>query len=508
MNDLNVTTIIPRLRDLKVIRRDPWGEDEVHPPIDEPETPVNSVGVTSWLVPALVMGVLGGIGIGRPALWTDELATWGMAISDWSDIFALLRWVDATIGPYYVIVRAWAELFGSSDISLRIPSLIAMCGAAALVGALGARLATRRVGLTAGLIFALLPASSRFAQEARAYAMTTFTAVLATYLLIRALSRPGFWRYVAYVVAVMSLGLLHPIALLLLAAHGWVVFAQHRRQTLPWLVSATFGALPALPLFWLGNRQKAQVAWIPDADVNSLVRYPLELFGVMAIGLFLIALSVFALPLRRPAAMYTAWAVLPVLCLFVAAQATPLFLSRYLLFTLPAWALLAGSALGRRHAALTGVAIALIGALAIPGHVTIRGSAGHSEASRDVAQAIMAGFKNGDGVVYGTADDGGSWVGRDSVAHYTVPERRPKDVFMVRPQRTDGQLAAAECDDMPKCLGDTPRVWIVRFGRYDDPLRGLGDQKELSLRQRYQVTQIRHFPGFTLGLATRTQTPK
>jgi mannosyltransferase len=499
MNDRDLTAVIPRLRDVKPIRRDPWGEDDAHPPLDEASAP-HPVGVLSWLLPGLLMAALGVVGVTGPALWTDELATWGMASSSWQDIFALLRWVDATIGPYYLVVRGWAELAGTSDAALRVPSIVAMTGAAALVGALGARLATRRVGVAAGLIFAILPMSSRFAQEARAYALTTFFAVLATYLLIRALGRPGFWRYLGYTLALMVTGLLHPLALLLLTAHGWVVFAQYRRQTLAWLVAAVFGALPAVPLFWLGNQQKSQVAWIPKADLNSLVRYPDELFGVAAIGITLIVLSLFSLPLRRPTALYTAWAVVPVGCLFLAAQVTPLFLPRYLLFTLPAWALLAGVALGRRHVVFTVLAIGAIAALAVPQQRVVRGPAGHDEASREMAWTIGDGFKPGDGVVYGQQDDGGSWVGRDSVAHYLPADRRPKDVLMTQPQRVGGQLAASECADPAKCLGDTQRLWIVRLGYRDDPLAGLGEKKEAPLRERYRVEKLTHLPGFTVGL--------
>lgn len=505
MDERDLTAVIPRLRSIKPVRRDPWGEDEGHRGSAETVPGPEPVGIASWLIPGLIMAALGMIGIGGPALWTDELATWGMATSSWQEMFALLRWVDAIIGPYYVVVRAWSEVFGTSDAALRVPSMIAMSTAAMFVGALGARLATRRVGLIAGVIFALLPSSSRFAQEARAYALTTFFAVLATYLLVRALSRPNFSRFFAYHLTVVALGLLHPIALLLLAAHGWVVFAQYRCRTLGWMAAATFGALPALPLFWLGSRQKAQVAWIPRASVDSLVNLPGELFGVAAIGGMLLVLSLFSLPLRRPATTYTAWALVPVLCLFLAAQVTPLFLPRYLLFTVPAWTLLAGAALARAHLAVAVLAITSVAVLAVPQQLAIRGAAGHDEATRGLAQTIKAEFKPGDAVVFGTRDNGGEWVARDAVTHYIPADRRPNDVLSTRPQRTGGQLAASECDDVATCLGDPPRVWVVRLGHHDDPLRGLGQQKEMVLRQRYRAEKAVHLPGFTLGLVVRMQ---
>lgn len=500
VNLRDATTVIPRLRDAKLVRRDPWGEDGGHQRRPAVQRTVRPVGVTTWLIPALIMAGLGLLGIDRPGLWTDELATWGMSTSSWHDMFSVLRWVDAIIGPYYVVVHAWTGLVGSSDVAIRLPSVFAMAAAAALVGALGARLATPRVGLTAGIIFAILPNSSRFAQEARTYALTTCLAVLATYLLVSALQRPNAWRYLGYLVAVAALGCLHPIALLLLISHGWIVIAHYRRQTLPWCVCATLGALPALPLLWLGNQQKSQVAWIPPATMQSLTQFPQELVGVTALGLLFIGLSLFSLPLRRPAAPYTAWATLPLLALFAVGHVAPLFLPRYLLFTLPAWALLAASALGRTRLIWTIVVIVGVAGLAVAPHLEIRSSDGHGEDTRQLAALIAGQEQQGDGVVYGQADVGGQWVGRDTVAHYVPPARRPKDVLMVRPQRTNGQFAAQECADVATCVNNTKRIWVVRLGYQHDPLHGLDGAKEDVLRQRYDVAQVWHLNGFTLAL--------
>jgi mannosyltransferase len=299
------------------------------------------------------------------------------------------------------------------------------------------------------------------------------------------------------------LGILHPIALLLLAAHGWVVFAQYRRQTFPWLVTAFISVLPVLPLLRLAGKQKAQVAWIPQPTRHSLMEFPQELVGVAALGILLIVLAMFSLPLRRPTAMYTAWAVLPLFALFAVGQVQPLFLPRYLMFTLPAWALLAGVALGRGHVAVAVVGVLAIAALAVPGQLAVRAPDGHGEATRELALTIASGSQPGDGVVYGMSDDGGNWVGRDTVIHYVPAGQRPKDVLATQPERTGGQLAALECPEVAKCLGDTPRIWVVRLGYRADPLRGLDGEKEAALRQRYDVDTTWHFTGLTLALITR-----
>lgn len=503
MTSPDQTAVIPGLRKLKAPRRDPWGEDEHHPDVDAAgDAPTHTIGVWPWLVPVLVMAGVGFYGIGAPSLWTDELASWGMTTVSWDEMFAILKWVDAIIAPYYVLLHGWTDLVGGSDTMVRLPSLIAMSAAAGLVGMLGARLASRRAGLTAGLIFALLPASSRFAQEARVYALTTFAAVLATCMLVTALRRGGFLRWGGYVLAVALLGICHPISLLLLGAHGWVVFAQYRNRTVVWIVTAVLGAAPALPLLKYGNSQKSQVSWITTPTGDTLLGFPGELIGVTSVALILIGLSLFSLPLRRPTALYTAWAVLPPLGLFAAAQVTPLFLTRYLLFTLPAWALLGAVALGRGKWWMSVLGVLAVAGLSVPAQLDNRAQDGHGEASREMATTISEGFQPGDGVVYGMTD-GAQWVGRDSVARYTPADRRPEDVLATQPQRTGGNLAAVECTDTAKCLGATPRLWIVRLSYYDDPLTGLDGVKEQEIRQGYEVEQIWRPQGFTLALAVR-----
>jgi mannosyltransferase len=180
-----------------------------------------------------------------------------------------------------------------------------------------------------------------------------------------------------------------------------------------------------------------------------------------------------------------------------------LFLPRYLLFTLPAWALLAGVALGRAHVVVTIVGVLAIAALAVPGQLEVRTTDGHGEATRDMATTIASHSQPGDGVVYGMADDGGNWVGRDTVTHYVPAGQRPKDVLMTLPSRTSGNLAAQECAEVAKCLGDAPRIWVVRLGYRADPLRGLDGQKEPALRERYDLDTTWHFTGLTLALITK-----
>ncbi|MFC0008089.1 glycosyltransferase family 39 protein [Micromonospora siamensis] len=483
---------------------DPWGERLSRSALAAREEP-RAARTVAWLVPALAMALVGGVFLTRPALWTDELATWGMTTTSWADMWPVLRYVDAVLAPYYVLMRAWAEVAGTSDLALRLPSLAAMVGAAALTGRLGSRLVGPRTGLLAGLLLVAFPSATRFAQEARPYALTVFAAVLATLLLVRLVDRPTLPRTLAYALALALLGMLHLIGLLLLVAHGWSVLAWRREALWHWLLGAALGALPAVPLIWFGSAQRSQVAYIPGLSDATFGSYGTVLFGTLAVGLLVIALSLFSLPLRHPAAVYTAWAVLPPFALAAASIWLPLFLPRYLIFTLPAWALLAGVALSRVRPALAVTALAGVLALGATAHVGLRQVDGHDEATRVVADILTERVTPGDAAVYAAAEPDGGWTTRDLVEHYVPADRRPTDPLLARPPRTDGVLLAGECAEVSRCLGKPGRVWVVRLRELDDPVQGLGAEKEKVLRSGYRTEQVWRPTGLTLALMVRNR---
>ena len=116
----------------------------------------------AWLLPTLVAGCLGLIRVGWPALWADKLATWGMVTVPWRQAWPVLQHTDATLGAYYAVMHVWVSVLGDSDVMLRLPSVLAIGGRRRADGSDGTRLATPRVGLLSGLVFAVLPAASRY----------------------------------------------------------------------------------------------------------------------------------------------------------------------------------------------------------------------------------------------------------------------------------------------------------------------------------------------------------
>lgn len=237
----------------------------------------------AWGLPAAAAAVVIGLslwGIGRQGtMGNDEVATRYAAMLSLPRLIHLLSNVDAVHGTYYVLMHVWVAL-GSTPTVLRIPSVIAMAAAAALIVITGQRLTGAGwAGLFAGLIMALTPSISFYAQTARSYAMVLTGVIASTLVLVHALDaeaagqagrRPARW-WVLYAALVTISGYLNELALLILAAHAvTVLLARYGRRVFEhFATAAVMSGLIVAPLALLSVRERGAVGWIAPPDLRQ-----------------------------------------------------------------------------------------------------------------------------------------------------------------------------------------------------------------------------------------------
>ncbi|GAA2390452.1 hypothetical protein Cme02nite_14970 [Catellatospora methionotrophica] len=354
-------------------------------------------------IPALVTLLVVLVGHDRRALWRDEYATWWAASLSTDQLQLLLSKVDAVFAPFYLFTRAWVALFGDSLTSLRLPSALAMAAAAGLIGALGRRLFSPGAGLVAGLLFALLPAVSRYGEEARPYAFALAFTVAGALALLRALEQPERWRrWVPYTLVVAALGWSHLVALTVLAAYAVAVVGAAGVRSVAlrnWVAATVLGGLPVLPLLWLGKRQTGQIGWIGDRGEESIREFITSTFGSLWIGLAVLALALLSVRLAEPRRRFLlAWALLPPASVLALTPVINMMLSRYLLFTVPAWVLLAACTLrhaSARVAALTPAARAAAARAVSPVPPTTAARSAAAAGQRSAKTVLGAGAATG-----------------------------------------------------------------------------------------------------------------
>ncbi|MER5637098.1 glycosyltransferase family 39 protein [Kitasatospora sp. NPDC002227] len=454
-----------------------------------------------WLWPVLLMLALGLFRISRTGLWRDELATWSAIDRSSGELWDLLHNIDASTGLYYFIEHFWVDAFGHSLLVMRLPSVLAMAGATLFVSLAGAKLFGRRTGLAAGVIFACIPSVSRYAQEARAYAFVMLAVAAATWLLLRALERPTALRWAAYGFSVTLTGYFHMVALTFLTAHAVIVgirwwHGRRRALLVGFLVSAGVAVLPVLPLMKLGQEQsKDQLSWLTSPPVQYVGDVFLRgLFGSSLVSYAFLALAILPLawPSRRRAAFEVGvMAVLPVGLLWLVSQTSShYFLDRYLLFTLPAWALLAANVLTMlRPKVLGALGLAVLLLAGVPDQRSVRKwDSRETWTAKGAAAVIEHGYRAGDGMLPSRKP----WELEADLAldyYLTDTDVHPKDVALTRSTTEIAALHAQRCADPSGCSFDTPRIWVVTFGFPWDVQQNLTTGEKKALEPYRQVSQ-------------------
>jgi uncharacterized membrane protein len=243
---------------------------------DEPRDPVRggAIPFTALLLLATALRVYG---LGAHGLWVDEMTSVSIACGSIlqrpigsgpsftpADFWAgntLAHTVEAVVAQdggngllFSVLLHGWVRLAGTSDIAVRVPSVLAGILTVAAAYALALRLTSVRVAWWAGVLVATHPLLIRLSQEARAYSVATLLGALSTLFFVRWITGSGGRLIlVAYGLTSAALCLTHYLAASVLVAHGAFAVvaplaAPRRTTALATLLGAALLASSWLPL--------------------------------------------------------------------------------------------------------------------------------------------------------------------------------------------------------------------------------------------------------------------
>ncbi|MGW3286072.1 glycosyltransferase family 39 protein [Streptomyces sp. NPDC001002] len=423
--------------------------------------------------PAAVMLAIGLWGLDRGGIWRDEGVTFQVARRSVPQIWRLLHGVDAVHGLYYLVMHAVLAVH-SGEVVLRLPSVCAAAATAGLVGALGARLAGPRVGLWAGLLYAVTPLVGHYAQEGRSYALVAAGVAGSTLLLVRALDGRSWWPYALVLAATC---LLHELAVLVLGAHAVTLAWTRapRRAWWGWARATVAVGVVLLPLVMVSRAQSGQVEWLPVPGWGSAERL-VRGFAAGPTGVVFwvcLMLVVLGLRVRQVAAVALPLAVVPPALLMTVSQVRPMYDDRYVLYALAGVPLLVaagadrvvsadpgGPTLRRRllHSPAAGaLAIALAFFHALPAYRQDRMPAHRPDDLAAVSALAARQLRPGDPVMYLPA------IGRRSALAYPEGFRRARDIALGEPGPPSGTLYGREvgAGELRRRLARVHRLWIV-----------------------------------------------
>jgi mannosyltransferase len=484
-----------------------------------------TVPTLAAIAPALGALGVGWYGLGNRELWNDELITWHATELTTGQLRTMVGNIDLVHVTYYLIVRAAVTVIGDAPDRLRLPSVIAMAVAAALVVLVGRKLVDTAVGFVSATLFATLPVVSRYAQEARSYALVTMAALLATWLLLRALEHPTRRRWALYAAGLVLAGLLHFVALMVLAAHLVLVVTRSRGQDgvgprLDWAISVGVAMLFFIPLLTLGSRQSGQISWVAG-DLEAVKKFPEQLFGAPPVAWLVGTMALFGLVLglrrhRAPVACLVVWAALPPVLGYVSYTWMHLFLARYFLFVVPAWCLLAAIGVCQMARTLTGdrfysmwlvgalLAVPAVGYAGLPAQAEVRRPGLDDQPSYSAALAyVRSQARPTDGMAFNDHFGASTDLARKAFRYAFRGTTGPRDVFLYRSADERGWLTATECPDPVTCVGETTRIWLMETGSSGDPFGGLAAPRAALLREEFRVVRTQEFSRLRVYLLQR-----
>jgi len=333
-------------------------------------------GTAVWWLPivfaAAIMAVLGVWGLGRRgAMGNDEIVTRYASTLSLGQLAHLLEHTDIYHGFYYVVMHPWVAVFGTTPSAIRVPSVIAMTAAVGLMVYIARGLSgSTWTGLFAGLIMALIPEISFYAQTAREYAAIVAVVLCATLALVRAIEAEMAGapagrirtRWLVYAPLITLCGYLNELTLVVLAAHMVTLLLARpgRRAFTHWALAGAVGAFLVLPVVAISIHQDSAANWITRPTVHDLGILFHDYFGSISwVAALLLACAVAAvLPdghpawWRRPGISLPSVAapllVLPAGVLILESLAGhPLYVDRYVLYGETGAAMLAGAGVYR-----------------------------------------------------------------------------------------------------------------------------------------------------------------
>ena len=338
------------------------------------------------LTAAVLLGaVLAFLDSGRAPFWRDEAHSATIANRTLPGTLHVLRVREANMGLYYLLLNVWERIGGTSETWIRAFSALAALAAIPVAAMVAERLVNRPFAMISAFLLATNPWFVIYAREARAYGLTLLLTATATLLFLRAVERGNAARYVAYGLAVSAAEYSQLLAVLIVIPHIVYLVRSRRHRDPVWLVTYLLIAVSFLPLAAtvFSSRHNDQVSWIPHLSVQQIGGFGQSIVGGPVAFVVVLGLSVLlfreALDKRdRLAAIsgYLALAVLsPVLVVAIVSIAMPLFVGRYLLFILPALAMLTAAGLVRLHAlsrsAAAGAALLVLGLFAVADHAQV-----------------------------------------------------------------------------------------------------------------------------------------
>lgn len=313
------------------------------------------------------------------SLWLDESIE---ALALMGRMGPLLTYALADFQPplYHLIGSVFTQLFGFSEIALRIPSLLSGLFTVYFVAKIGESVGSKKTGIIAGILAATSPLLIYYSVEGRTYAMTTFFVTASFYYFLQLLKQKNPKLSILYTLFTTLFIWTSYLSWFALLSQGLYVLWRKRYDILTLQIIAALTLFAWLPSFItsVGIGQSTMMnspAWGNVVGGLSWKSLPLTwvkfvigrisfdsrlIYGFVVLVIAMLHLSALKQIDRAKHSLLLVWLTIPVVLGLITASVLPVYSYFRVLFVLPAYLVLLAIGLGQsKYRSLTGIVIAM-----------------------------------------------------------------------------------------------------------------------------------------------------
>ncbi len=219
-------------------------------------------------------------GLSSQSLWFDELFSLKHVRLSLGPMLTSLAEDGTNLPVYHLFLKVWVALFGDSEFSLRLPSVLFGTLTVPLLYHVGASIFNKEAGLISAILISISSFHIYYAQEARMYTLLALLMLLSSTFLFEWLKKRTVRSAVYYVFLSGILLYTHYYGIFLILAQNIYVLGlilierEGRRSRLgPWIVMQGGIAAFFLPwvIFWfmrIGNLNNA--SWFQEPSLHDV----------------------------------------------------------------------------------------------------------------------------------------------------------------------------------------------------------------------------------------------
>lgn len=468
-------------------------------------------------------------GLGDKSLWLDEIWSVTVARMPASFVFWSMRNQDPNAGLYYLILHYWIQI-GQSEFALRLFSALAGAVTIPFVYALGKRLFSARLGLSACILFAINLYAVEYSQEARGYGLVVLLVTVSSLFYVRAIQKPTTRDWLGYVVFASLAIYAHVFAVLAVAAQLASLLLLPNRQIIWRRVLSAFAAVAALSIplaFLMYERMRSpfvDFGWLPRPTVRRVYDLFYALSGnasfygidpgkapggrlllVVCFVAATVAAGVFwkSLLVRGRSTetwrfgLLLSWLLVPiVLTLVVSLLGPSMLVNRYLLICVPALTLIVAAGLEQmQRPKLIALGVAVVVVIQALGYRQYFRYRSDYREWRAATEYLLAAGRTGDAVVFSVAH------GRLLFDYYDQQYHRAQSPFSIlypdlRAEGSDPRALSyyppLSNDVLAQLRTRYDRVWLVIYPDDRAPGSEVSQRLRSTLLENHSVVDEKH----------------